>query len=176
MLYVQESLGPQEELVYVGRFHWLYTVNAVMSIVWGLVASGLVVGGGVFMYRELGYLPENTGWLQAILYLHPAVRLAAFVIFAFGVFGFAHKMVIKATTEIAVTTDRVIYKRGMIARAIGELNIDRIEGVSVLQSFCGRIFNYGRLVVRGMGIGEVLLPPIADPLAFRQAIERAKTA
>jgi hypothetical protein len=30
-------------------------------------------------------------------------------------------------------------------------------------------------MVRGMGVGEVILPPIADPIAFRKAIDRAKS-
>jgi len=55
------------------------------------------------------------------------------------------------------------------------MSIDRIEGVNVLQTVLGRIFNYGRLAVRGMGIGEVILPPIENPIAFRQAIEKARS-
>jgi len=43
-----------------------------------------------------------------------------------------------------------------------------------LQSIFGRLFNYGRLAIRGMGIGEVVLPPIEDPIVFRQAIEKAR--
>ena len=85
-------------------------------------------------------------------------------------------LVIKATTEIAVTTSRLIFKRGLVARYVGEMNIDRIESVSVLQSVFGRIFDFGTLVVRGMGVGELVLPPIARPLVFRKAIEKARTS
>ncbi len=81
----------------------------------------------------------------------------------------------KATTEIAITNTRLVYKRGLVARHVGEMSIDRIEGVNVLQTILGRLLNYGRLAVRGMGIGEVILPPIEDPIAFRQAIEKART-
>jgi hypothetical protein len=38
----------------------------------------------------------------------------------------------------------------------------------------GRILGFGRIMVRGMGVGEVILPPIANPIAFRKAIEKAK--
>jgi hypothetical protein len=40
----------------------------------------------------------------------------------------------------------------------------------------GRIFDFGTLVVRGMGVGELVLPPIARPLVFRKAIEKARTS
>jgi uncharacterized membrane protein YdbT with pleckstrin-like domain len=175
MLYVQQSLGPDEELVHIGKFHWMYTVQAFMNIVFGIISSVLVIAGSVFMYKQLGRLPPDFNWLQAIHYLHPGLRILSFVVFMLGLLSFAQMMVIKATTEIAITNVRLVYKRGLIARQVGEMSIDRIEGVNVLQSIMGRILNYGRLAVRGMGVGEVVLPPIEDPIYFRQAIEKARS-
>lgn len=121
------------------------------------------------------YISPKAGFFSAIHELHPGIRGVSFFVFIFGLLKFAHMMVIKATTEIAVTSSRLVYKKGLIARHVGEINIDRIEGVNVLQPVLGRIFNYGRIMVRGMGVGEVLLPSIEDPIAFRRAIEKAKS-
>jgi hypothetical protein len=177
MLYVQQSLGADEEIVHIGQFHWMYTLNAVLSIFWGLVACILIIWGGLYFKSHFGPVPyEDHGLLSDIRSLHPAVRLGAFFAFILGLLRFAQMMVIKATTEIAVTTSRLIYKRGLVARYVGEMSIDRIEGVNVLQTIFGRMFGYGRLMVRGMGVGEVVLPPLANPIAFRKAIERARTA
>ena len=115
------------------------------------------------------------GWLEGVRYLHPGIRIFACIVFALGLMSFAQMMVIKATTEIAVTNNRLVYKRGLVARQVGEISIDRIEGVNILQTILGRLFNFGRVAVRGMGVGEVILPPIEDPIAFRQAIERARS-
>ncbi len=175
MLYVQQSLGPDEELVHVGRFHYMYTVQAFMTIFWGVVGSIAVIVASVFVYKKMGQFPDELGWLEAVRYLHPGLRIFSFLVFVLGLMSFAQMMVIKATTEIAITNTRIVYKRGMIARQVGEISIDRIEGVNVLQSILGRMLNYGRMAVRGMGIGEVILPPIEDPIAFRQAIERARS-
>ena len=183
MMYVQQSLAPDEKLVHVGHFHWFYDVQAFMSIAWGLFFAISLLVAAINLEP---YLPGrltlmsvplemDDGWLMQLRKLHAAIKMLAFLVFLFGVFRFAQMLVIKATTEIAVTTSRLIYKRGLVARYVGEINIDRIEGVSVAQSFWGRIFNFGRLVVRGMGIGEMFLPPIANPLAFRRAIEKART-
>jgi uncharacterized membrane protein YdbT with pleckstrin-like domain len=124
---------------------------------------------------QLGKFPADIGFVTAVKYLHPGIRIFSFIVFVLGLMSFAQMMVIKATTEIAITNTRLVYKRGLIARNVGEISIDRIEGVNVLQSVLGRIFNYGRLAIRGMGIGEVVLPPIEDPITFRKAIERAKS-
>jgi uncharacterized membrane protein YdbT with pleckstrin-like domain len=175
MLYVEQSLGPDEELVHVGKFHWFYTVGAFMAIFWGVVACVVTIIGAIVIYKQMGWFPKSLGWAEAVQYLHPGIRICAFVLFVLGLLSFAQMMVIKATTEIAITNNRLVYKRGLVARQVGEMSIDRIEGVNVLQSFWGRIFNFGRLAIRGMGIGEVVLPPIEDPIAFRKAIEKARS-
>ncbi|MBK6897292.1 MAG: PH domain-containing protein [Alphaproteobacteria bacterium] len=175
MLYVQQSLGPDEELVHIGQFHWMYTVGAFFSIIWSLLLGVVIIIGAIKLYIIFGNEPmKNAGVMESILILHPVIRLGAFLVFIFGLLKFAHMMVVKATTEIAITNNRLIFKRGLVARQVGEINIDRIEGVNVLQTIMGRVFNYGRIMVRGMGVGEVVLPPIEDPIAFRKAIEKAK--
>ncbi|HIF26896.1 MAG TPA: PH domain-containing protein [Micavibrio sp.] len=175
MLYIQQSLGPDEELVHVGQFHWIYTLTAVMSIVWGVIGCIAVIWGGIYLQAQFmdGFYAE--GVLGKIRELHPGLRILAFFVFLMGLLRFAQMMIVKATTEIAITNSRLVYKRGLVARQVGEMSIDRIEGVNVLQSILGRIFNYGRIMVRGMGVGEVILPPLADPIKFRKSIEKAKT-
>lgn len=180
MLYVQQSLGPEEELVHVGNFHWIYTFSAAMSIVWGLALCIGIIAGSLAAQSFSGYslgaeVAADDGVLTQIQKLHPGIRLTAFMALIFGVLRFSQMMVIKATTEIAVTTNRLIYKRGFVARSVGEISIDRIEGVNVYQGILGRLLNYGRVMVRGMGVGELVLPPIEDPINFRKAIEKART-
>ncbi|MCB9983185.1 MAG: PH domain-containing protein [Rhodospirillales bacterium] len=175
MLYVEQSLGANEELVHVGKFHWMYTVHSFMAILWGIVISLMIVVGGVIVYKQMGWFPRELPTFEGVQYLHPGMRIAAFIAFVLGLLSFAQMMVVKATTEIAITNQRLVYKRGLVARQVGEMSIDRIEGVNVLQTILGRLFDYGRIAVRGMGIGEVILPPIENPIAFRQAIERARS-
>jgi hypothetical protein len=193
MLYVQQSLGPDEEILIGARFHWMYTFQAVMWIMFGL-ALGIAVGYvGIWWqvadHVRLYYpgLPaelfgpawnevvqQSGGYLKLLWTLSPVVRFGILAMFLVGLYLFAHMMIIKATTEIAITTERLIYKRGLIARHVGEIDIDRIEGVSVYQGFLGRIFGYGSVMIRGMGVGEVLLPPIEAPVLFRRAIQEAR--
>ena len=175
MLYIQQSLGPDEELVHVGQFHWIYTLTAVMSIFWGVVGCIAVIWGGVYLQQNFLSGMQAEGVLGMIRELHPGLRILAFFVFLMGLMRFAQMMIVKATTEIAITNSRLVYKRGLVARQVGEMSIDRIEGVNVLQGILGRIFNYGRVMVRGMGVGEVVLPPLADPVKFRKCIEKART-
>ncbi|TAL33684.1 MAG: PH domain-containing protein [Alphaproteobacteria bacterium] len=195
MLYVQQSLGPKEEILMAARFHWMYTLQACFWILFGL-AMGIVLGyaavwwvitqeiremyGGIDLdektYNQAwqAVVKKHHGYLKIIWGLHFLVRFGILGLFMLGLWFFAHMMVVKATTEIAVTTERLIYKKGLIARHVGELNVDRIEGVSVRQDVLARLFGYGRVCVRGMGVGEVTLPPIEQPIEFKKAIHEAK--
>jgi hypothetical protein len=174
MLYVQQSLSPGEELIHVGHFHWMYTLGALMGIFWGLVGCILTMALATFIQLRYGHGFVSHDWIGMIREVHPGIRLGAFFELLLGIMHFAQRMIIRATTEVAVTTSRVIYKRGLVARYVGEMSIDRIEGVNVLQTIMGRLLNYGRLMIRGMGVGEVILPTLADPITFRKAIEKAR--
>ncbi len=175
MHYVRQSLVPGEELLHVGHFHWMYTASAILGILWSVLGAVLIIVGAIYANGMMGHQFESSGMLGVIHELHPAIRLGAFLVLVLGMLRFAHMMIIKATTEMAVTSSRIVYKRGLVARYVGEMSVDRVEGVNVLQTVMGRMLNYGRLMVRGMGVGEVTLPTMADPINFRKAIERAKT-
>lgn len=195
MLYVQQSLGPNEEILMGARFHWMYTLGAVFWILFGLFAGVLIGYAGIWwtvdseirqtmgsdlpkhVYNEMWDLcvAKNGGYLKILWGLNALMRFSILGSFLLGLYFFAHMMIVKATTEIAVTSERLVYKKGLIARHVGELNVDRIEGVSVRQGVLGRIFGYGRVLIRGMGVGEVLLPSIEAPIEFRRAIQEAKS-
>lgn len=182
MLYVQQSLAPDEKIIHIGQFHWIYNLQAALNIALGFFSSILVLWGAIYVQKNFGIglnsyrLPVDASWFDYLRALHPGIKLVSFLFFLFGLYRFAQMMVTRATTEIAVTTSRLIYKRGLVARYVGEMSIDRIEGVNVLQGVFGRIFNYGRIMVRGMGVGEVVLPPLTKPIVFRKAIEKARTS
>lgn len=180
MLYVQQSLGPNEHLIHVGYFHWFYDVKAIMGVVFAILSSVMMVLGTIWLQTHVNIpflkvtISASDPLLTQIRSLHPGIKLLSFLIFLLGLLRYAHLMVTKITTEIAVTNIRLILKRGLVARYVGEMSVDRIESVNVLQTFWGRIFDFGQLAIHGMGVGEIILPPIAQPIEFRKAIEKAK--
>jgi uncharacterized membrane protein YdbT with pleckstrin-like domain len=102
-------------------------------------------------------------------------KLGAFFAFVIGLLAFLQKMIIMATTEICLTSDRLALKTGWITRTTEEISVDRIEGVDVSQGVLGRMLDFGFVSVRGMGVGEIALPQIAEPIDFRRSIERARS-
>ncbi|HZM43424.1 MAG TPA: PH domain-containing protein [Burkholderiales bacterium] len=80
------------------------------------------------------------------------------------------------TTELAITTRRVIAKFGFISRRTVELNINKVESIQVDQSVMGRILGYGTLVISGTGTSHAPIPGISNPIAFRKAFIEAQDA
>jgi uncharacterized membrane protein YdbT with pleckstrin-like domain len=78
------------------------------------------------------------------------------------------------STEVAVTTRRVIVKHGFIRRQTMEINLSKVESLQVDQGVPGRIFDYGTLVIAGTGTSHAPIAGIAAPMAFRKAFIEAQ--
>jgi uncharacterized membrane protein YdbT with pleckstrin-like domain len=92
-----------------------------------------------------------------------------------GIWIFFVMMIRKWTTEIGVTTHRFVEKKGLFTLETNEIALSNIEGVRVTQGMWGRLLGFGHLRIEGTGIDAVTIPDIADPVAFRAAIETAKS-
>lgn len=80
------------------------------------------------------------------------------------------------STELAVTTKRLIVKHGFVRRATMELNIHKVESIHVDQGVIGRMLNFGTVEISGTGTSHAPLSSIADPMAFRRAFVEAQDA
>jgi len=111
-------------------------------------------------------------WWYTFKALLALIFLGVFII---GIVIFLMMMLKKWTTEIGVTTHRFVEKTGLVSLKTYEIALPNIEGVKVEQTFWGRLLGYGHLRIEGSGVDFVEIPDIADPIAFRAAIETAKS-
>ena len=146
MSYIKDSLGQNEKLLYRAHFPWFYRAGG-----WSLLLVSLVLG--IIAYAN------DLGWFGAAI---PVVLgLGVFVVIMQPLW----------TTEICVTNERFMYKRGMWSRATHELQLRSVEEVNVQQGLLGRLLDYGRLQLRGTGIDDITLPAIGDPVGLRRALQ-----
>ena len=162
MSYIDQSLGDGETVIARARFPWFYGVSAWSSFLIPLVLL-------VFLYWEASQHPpidsSNTYFLGMCL-------VALWLVY--GLYTGIRMMVIRATTEIGVTSHRFVEKRGVFSMKTSEIALPNIEGVKVNQSFLGRIFGYGTVKIEGTGVDATTTPEIADPVGFVRAIQTAK--
>ena len=147
MAYVERSLGESEVVHYRARFptvrYW---------IAWGLLALVLM----------LAYAT----WQRGATASASVLALTAFV--AFG--AVMHRV---WTSEIAITSQRLIYKQGFLRRVTSELQLKAIEEVRLHEDNLGRLLNYGSIEFRGTGLDDLDLPALADPVAIQKAVQEA---
>ncbi len=150
MSYVRKVLLPGERVVYETGLHWLIYVRAIVLFA---AALGLAIASGFVV-------PAN-----AIFLLSPAAVLAGL-----GVIAFIVAATRRATTELAVTDQRVVFKQGLFSRHTLEMNRSKVESVDVDQSILGRILGYGSVQLRGTGGSLEPMRSISHPLTFRSYI------
>lgn len=77
------------------------------------------------------------------------------------------------STEMGITSKRVIRKSGVIMRDTSEIRLSKVESVSVKQGMLGRMFGYGDVIISGSGGNDAVMKGVKDPLAFRHAVDDA---
>ena len=153
-VYAQKTLQPEEEVIYISKFHWMYTLRAIAP----LLAVILVVFGA---------------WMAGILL--PFVLILAIPP---GLFALAHafnKLAYKWVNRVVITNKRLIVQKGWTSRNTMDIGLDRILGHKIEEDAQGRAFGYGKFVLVCAGLGEVELPPfMANTTRFRTALTGAK--
>lgn len=171
MSYLKSSLVRGERVVYRARHHWILQLRELFwLIVWLAVAAALFLlrqplaswlRGALF--SEGGGIAEGTialiiGGLAVLLALLRIRRVISFYVFLWS-------------TEYAVTTRRVIMKRGLIRRSTYEVQLSQLESAQVDQGLLGRLLGYGTLSLNATGGSRGSWPAIDNPVYFKRAIE-----
>src|SRR5438034_9016084 len=127
MSYVAQVLQPGETVLYATKLHWWIYLPAIGP----LLLSAVLAIGSFFTTPELGL----------------ALLVAAGIFLVITIPAFVRAFVARATTELAVTSRRVIHKTGLFRRRTFEMNVSQVESVGVDQSLLGRIFGFGELTI-----------------------------
>ncbi len=77
------------------------------------------------------------------------------------------------TCEAVVTSRRIVIASGWLTRHTFEMPLSRFESIRIEQSILARILGFGAVFVVGVGGGRQGFTPMAQPLAFRRAMELA---
>ncbi len=140
MGYVEKELITGEEIVYKAKIHWIIYLSGIFFII-----SGIVIIAAV----------EESGWFGGLIFIG-------------GLINLIKAFITKISTELVITTKRVIAKFGFIKRTTMEFNHNKVESLGVDQGILQRILNAGNITVQGTGGGKTLIPtPIDEPLTFK---------
>jgi len=174
MSYVENNLMQGESVVHKANIHWFIFLPGIILVVLGIVDFQLIqsVLSSHFSIALINSINESFhsnfgGTFMSKLVSWPLTIIGSLFIL-FGTVSTLDAIIQVISTELAVTSKRVIAKIGLIQRHTLELNHRKVESFNVDQSISGRIFDFGKVTVNGTGGTRLPIPNIASPLDFRR--------
>jgi uncharacterized membrane protein YdbT with pleckstrin-like domain len=154
MTYPKRLIHDDEEVLLDARPHW-----------WQLVGPALVavvaVGGSAAVYVIWSGAPKWFGW-------------ALLGIGAVGTCYLLGRFLRWRSTDLVVTSMRVIYRSGVVSRSGREIPISNVQDVSYVQSLAGRVIGRGQLFVQSSGSrGEEPFRGVRRPEVAQGLIDRS---
>ncbi|MGH8918909.1 MAG: PH domain-containing protein, partial [Actinomycetes bacterium] len=129
MTFPARLLNPGEEVVLDVRPHWWYLAGPVavaVLVLAGAVATGVLQAPAIAVWVVVAVLAASLSWL-VIRYLR------------------------WANTRLFVTTDRLIHRRGLVARTGREIPLEHLSDVSYRQSILQRLLGAGDMRLESAG-------------------------
>ena len=154
--YVQNTLHFNEEIIFKPHRHWAVYLDIYFQL--AILYIFFCEFMNVFIANTMG---------EFIGFFEKSERIIGFLILLRLVYLFIRNYSI----EMVITNYRVVYKIGIIHISSEELANDKIESVTVNQSFLGRILNYGDIIFSGTGAGKLTFPKVYAPWWIKTKIE-----
>ncbi len=150
MAFPRRYLNDGEEVILDLRPHWAFLAGPAVLLLAGLALAL--------------WLRDRSEWL-----LFPALGLAV-VALLFFLMRYAKWV----TTDFVLTTDRLIYRKGVISRHGKEIPLERLNDVSYTQTLFQRLLRAGDLLVESGGErGQSHFGHFANPQDIQNEIHRA---
>ena len=143
MSYIDETLLPDEHVVYRTRRHWIIFARAALVLIAG----------------------------AAVLIAFHTVPLAGAAVLLVGASMLIPPFIAHQTTELGVTNKRMIVKVGFVRRRTLELLLRQVEALSVDQTLGGRLLGYGTITLSGTGGVREIFHRVRAPLELRRRIQ-----
>lgn len=141
MGYIDSNLMNGEEIIYKANIHWVIFIPSAL----------------IFLVAIFLYISDFTD-----------SDVLASIAILISLYSLLKAFITKITTELAITSKRIVVKVGLIRRNTIELNHNKVESFNIDQTVLGRIFFFGTLIVNGTGGGKTAIPSIDNPLEFRK--------
>ncbi|HET6952920.1 MAG TPA: PH domain-containing protein [Acidimicrobiales bacterium] len=152
MPFPRRLLNEEEDIVLDLHPHWWFFAPPLAALV-GSIALGIVTWAAG---------PEGP-WLQ--------VPVGVLILFCLCWFGLRY--VRWVTTNFVVTTDRLIYRHGVLSKHGTEIPLDRVNTVFFRQSVFERMVGSGDLVIESAGeMGRQAFSNVRHPSAVQNEIYR----
>lgn len=170
MPYVSRLISPEEKLYEIWGLHWIYIAKGVLVFILVLLSARTAEAN---MLKGLMLVSEQISAFDPAPIVGMMVVVKRFFILA-GFFYIAHQVVKVMTTEIGMTSRRVIYKYGFIFVNIKDIDVEEIRGERADMGWLGALLGYAYIFLDCRFIGDVKLPAIYSPDKFMKLLHKIR--
>jgi hypothetical protein len=155
--YVRHLLGENEKILLTSRQHWLLLAGAIfLETVFILL---ITIGVTVALVNFSDYPVIAAGYILLII---PLISMLKDILEWLN-----HQYVI--------TNRRVMQIAGVFNKSVIDSSLEKVNDVKMVQSFLGRIFNFGDIeILTASELGTNLFRRIGDPVIFKTSMLNAK--
>lgn len=157
--YLQRLLGENEKIILITRQHWFILARNILVEILLILA--------IFVAS-----------LLLILLLNLAAALVipiGFLIMLLPIASLALDVARWSNSQFVLTNRRVIQISGIFNKTTEDSSLEKVNDVKMVQSFFGRLFNYGDIeIMTASELGVNTFRRIAKPIEFKTAMLNAK--
>jgi uncharacterized membrane protein YdbT with pleckstrin-like domain len=149
------------------RLHWAIFIPALLTFLVLFIPALLAVFSLNVMVNaitQIIHLPSYPGWIWMVAFT-PAVVFGG-TMFLITWNAYSH-------SEITLTNRRLIFRAGFLSRITGELPLQNVEAIFIIEPLIGRLFGFGTILVTSVGASRFPLRLIEAPQVFHATLQSA---
>lgn len=171
MSYVRQIIGNDEKLLATFRPHWIYFLEAALWFV-GLSAIGFILDYYMYAFFTHNAVRFNID-MYFLVFTEEFTPIPWIFVFT-GLAVFIPLFLVYISTEVGLTNQRIIHKRGWMFVEIDQVDLEDIRGEHVIHGWFGWLLGYGRIRLDCRFVDDVTLPAIRNPYRLVKASHTAR--
>jgi len=132
MPFPKKNLNANETIALDMHPHWWYFAEPALTLLGAIILAGLGLG------ETDGDTQKSLGWVMLIILVGTAIWLVV-------------RYLKWLTTNFVITSNRLIFRQGLIAKSGIEIPLERVNNVNFHQSVFERILGAGDLLIESGG-------------------------
>jgi uncharacterized membrane protein YdbT with pleckstrin-like domain len=132
MPFPKKNLNANETIALDMHPHWWYFAEPALTLLGAIILAGLVLG------ETDGDTQKSLGWVMLVILVGTAIWLVV-------------RYLKWLTTNFVITSNRLIFRQGLIAKSGIEIPLERVNNVNFHQSVFERMLGAGDLLIESGG-------------------------
>jgi hypothetical protein len=171
MSYVSRAISDEERLISLVRPHWIYMLTGFLWL-FSFVFLGLAID--IYFDHFLSAYSFSFFVDLKLIYFSGVITPISALFTLIGVVAFWPFFMTYISSEIGLTNERIVLKRGLIFIEIDQVDLEDIRAEHVQHGLLGWLLKYGKIRLDCRFIQDVNIPAISNPYRFVKASHNAR--